>query len=137
MQQIKWYRWWGQFTPQNCQKHPDKIWLFGDNEQQQGSGPMSGQAVIRYCPNAYGIPTKRAPNNDPKSFWSDDTFEENVRLIKEAVAKIPTDRPWIISIHGIGTGRANLPFKAPKTYIELGKILEWYGLNADAERLHE
>ena len=60
------------FSIEDCSNHPDRVFIFGDNLIQKGKG---GQAVIRDCHNAYGIPTKRTPSMDNNAFFSDN-FDE-------------------------------------------------------------
>ena len=101
------------WTRESVSNDPDRYYLFGDNEQGIGTG---GQACIRGLSNAFGIPTKRAPGMADGDFWSDDEIEANCRLIDEAWLKIPTDKPWVISQEGLGTGLSELPKRAPRTY---------------------
>lgn len=56
------------YTPEICRKHPDWLFVFGDNIRQVGS---AGQACIRGMPNSYGIPTKHAPGMGDEDFFSD------------------------------------------------------------------
>src|SRR5687768_3383693 len=64
----------------------DKIFLFGDNLAGRGYG---GQAKeMRGEENAIGIPTKKAPSNNPNAFFTDKEFAANKRAIDEAFAKI-------------------------------------------------
>ena len=84
------------FSIELAHKHPTYLFVFGDNLVGNGQG---GQAIIRYCKNSFGIPTKKLPSSLPDSFFNDDNFEFIV---------FPED--------GLGTGLAQLPEKAPKTY---------------------
>ena len=97
------------WTRESVSNDPDRYYIFGDNEQGIGTG---GQACIRGLSNAFGIPTKRSAED----FWSDDELDANCRLIDEAWLKIPTDKPWVISQEGLGTGLSELPERAPRTY---------------------
>ena len=97
------------WTRASVKADTERYYLFGDNEAGTGKG---GQAVIRGLPNAFGIPTKRSPSE----YWSDETFEDNCRAIDAAWLTIPTDRPWVISHEGLGTGLSELPTRAPRTY---------------------
>lgn len=47
------------YTIQLLNQNKHKIYVFGDNMKRYGKG---GQAVIRDCPNSFGIPTKRYPS---------------------------------------------------------------------------
>lgn len=106
MKIIRQKEWW---TRESVAADPGRIYIFGDNEEGWGTG---GQACIRGLENAYGIPTLKAPGE----FWSDDDFEQNMKAIEAAIAMIPTDRDWVISADGLGTGLAQLDARAPKTF---------------------
>ncbi len=96
----------------------DKLYIFGDNTEGWGKG---GQAIIRDEPNAFGISTK----NSPSEFMSDNNFEANKARIDADIEAIKTDgRPIVFPEDGIGTGRADLKNKAPKTYEYLIEEIE-------------
>jgi len=57
-----------------CNSNPDAIVVFGDNLIGRGT---AGQAIIRYCSNSYGVPTKRLPSMATGSFFSDTEEEYN------------------------------------------------------------
>jgi hypothetical protein len=97
------------WTRESVQADPDRIYIFGDNEEGVGHG---GQACIRGLDNAFGIPTLKAPG----VFWSDEEIDANIAAIEAAIERIPVDRPWVISHEGLGTGLAELPARAPATY---------------------
>lgn len=97
----------------------DKIFLFGDNLSGRGYG---GQArEMRGEENAVGIPTKKAPDNKPNSFFSDKEFAENKKAIDAAFGKIPPGKTIVIPKAGIGTGLAQLSEKAPNTFAYLNE----------------
>lgn len=98
----------------------DKIYLFGDNVQEKGSGGMAGQ--MRGEINAIGIPTKKASSMDDSAFFSDDQFSYNVFYIFKAFLKIPKDRDIVVPSN-IGRGLSQLDKKAPITYKYLTKLL--------------
>ena len=101
-------------TRKMLRQHPNWIFLFGDNLEKRGYG---GQAkVMRGEPNAIGIPTKKRPSMKRDSFFTDDEFEENKKAIDKAIAEIPKDKIIVMPIRGLGTGRAMLRVKAPKTW---------------------
>lgn len=56
-----------------CEMHHDKLFVFGDNTRRFG---MGGQAIIRTCDNAFGIPTKRKPAMTPGSFFTEGNEED-------------------------------------------------------------
>lgn len=101
------------YNEEFCLKNKDALIVFGDNLIRKGK---AGQAAIRDCKNAYGIPTKRLPSMNPDAFFSDKLEEINIVqehldfLLKEhkngRVIYLPTD--------GIGTGLARLSSKSPK-----------------------
>jgi hypothetical protein len=96
---------------------PDCVFIFGDNLIAAGCG---GQAQIRYCKNSHGIPTKKLPSNSSESFFTDDEFELNKKAIDSALESIPSEYKTIVFPEdGLGTGLADLPNKAPRTYAYL------------------
>jgi len=106
------------WSRQTVEADQERYYIFGDNE---GGVGMGGQACIRGLDNAFGIPTKKSVSE----FWSDDNLKANKKAIEEAIAKIPTDKPWVISQDGLGTGLSELPARAPRTYQYLvGRITE-------------
>ena len=108
VKKVKWY------TIELANSHPDHLFIFGDNTIGQGCG---GQAAIRYCKNAYGIPTKKYPTMSANAFFYDEDFDLNTILIKEAIDKTPTNYEYIVFPQdGLGTGLAKLPETGPKIY---------------------
>lgn len=95
-------------------KNPDKTFIFGDNLERGGFG---GQAKeMRGEPNAIGIPTKKLPSMTDDSFFTDDEFSENKKAINIALSKVPRNATVVMSTYGLGTGRAQLKERAPKTW---------------------
>ncbi len=125
--------WWGDLAmPKFLNKPPiylrdDRTYVFADNVRKQGQGPKSGQAVIRGHKTAHGIPSKESP----REFWNDKNYARNIEHIDEAIAKIPRDKPIVISSGGIGTGHANLEKTAPKTFAYLQESLKKAGLHPE------
>lgn len=107
---------------QDLQRERHKIFLFGDNLLKEGCGGQAG--AMRGEPNALGIPTKKAPYNFDLAFFNDAEFDANCREIDRAFDKIPPGVTVVIPIDGLGTGRAKLREKAPRTYEYLRKKLE-------------
>lgn len=103
------------FTEKLCIENTDYVFVFGDNESRYGRG---GQAVIRFCANALGLPTKKSPYE----YWSDDEFEHNKSVIDVSIKAIqswmkpPYNRKIVFSSNGYGNGLAELPKRAPNTY---------------------
>ena len=102
-------------------KNPDKVFLFGDNLKGYGKG---GQAIIRDEPNAIGIPTKKAPSMDKTAFFTDAEYTSNKKVIDEAFSKIPRGKTIVVPKDNLGTGRAQLKQKAPKTWFYLQEKLK-------------
>jgi len=98
-----------------AKSNPNHLYIFGDNLTGMG---RSGQAVIRYCKNAHGIPTKKLPSQYDNSYFTDDEYEINIMWIKDAIDNIAYDEYDCIVFpeDGLGTGLAELPIRAPKTY---------------------
>lgn len=117
------FRYWSDMIRRSdLRANPDKIYLFGDNLVEKGYG---GQAKeMRGEPNAIGIPTKKYPDNNENSFFTDSEYEENIAAIERAIAKIPKGKEIIVPPAGLGTGLADLPNRAPKTYQYLKQRLE-------------
>ena len=109
-------------SPKILRSRPDCLFLFGDNEDQAGTG---GQAVIRHEPNAIGIVTKRRPFMNEDAFYDDNDFETNISAIDQSfdtlrkrVEQSSGEYKFIfIPKDGLGTGLSELPQRAPKTFI--------------------
>lgn len=104
------------FSVKDCNNNPNKIYIFGDNLCGVGNG---GQAIIRDCHNAYGIPTKRLPSMGPASFFSDE-FDE-YEAVKFAIEKLVMRYPlkeitFVFPTDGLGTGLAQMKTKSPKLF---------------------
>lgn len=113
-------------TREYVRANRDKLFLFGDNLERRGFGGQA--AAMRGEPNAIGIPTKKSPSYKEEAFFSDDEFEQNkaaidaafgtlMRAVTEAVRSI------VIPSDGLGTGRAQLDTRAPRTFVYLQKRL--------------
>ncbi|WP_037500648.1 hypothetical protein [Sphingomonas jaspsi] len=111
----------GHYSADLCRGNPLHVFLFGDNLMRRGFG---GQAIIRCEPNAFGVPTKREPDNRLESFFEDGNARDQQALVTailmvKAMARtmdvvVPvlpgTDEP------SLGCGLANLPNNAPNLY---------------------
>ena len=53
-------------TKEYLRNNLNNMFVFGDNLLRRG---YAGAASLRDEPNAYGFITKKAPNNDDKSFY--------------------------------------------------------------------
>ena len=108
VEKIKW------FSVELCRNNPNKLYIYGDNTIGVGKG---GQAAIRDEPNAHGIPTKVYPSMSSDSFFSDDDYESNIEIIRKTIDAIPQNYEAIVFPEdGLGTGLAELPLRAPRTY---------------------
>lgn len=105
------------FSIELVNNHPNYLFVFGDNLVGRGQG---GQAIIRYCKNSFGIPTKKLPSSFADSFFDDAEFDSNIEHIKNKIDQLVELRNdfecVIFPVDGLGTGLAQLPQKAPKTY---------------------
>ncbi len=123
--------WEGLYSVKVVRQFPSHIFVFGDNIVGWGKG---GQACIRDEQNAFGIPTKLYPSMDARSFFSDEietardfVFDSidrlvNVCIITNGIATFPAA--------GLGTGRAELPTRAPKLYADMcDYIYEQFSVN--------
>lgn len=115
----------GFWTSQDCINETTALFVFGDNDAHKGVG---GQAIIRNRKNAIGIPTKKFPNNNITSFYTDATYDDNCQKIYTAIVKLVRAsinyNAIIFPENGFGTGLAKLPEKAPKTLAYLEKMIE-------------
>ncbi len=95
-----------------CRNSPTNIFVFGDNLQGWG---RAGQAVIRNCSNAWGVPTKRYPSMKEDSFFSDRQDEYDI-VLKElsTLWQMHRDgRTIVLPINPIGSGLARVQFRSP------------------------
>lgn len=95
-------------TQEFMRKHPDWLFVFGDNLERKGFG---GQAYeMRGEPNAVGLPTKRGPA--PTAFLSDQDYvrvlQTNFKDINNLVLHLGRGGVVVWPEDGIGTGRAQL-----------------------------
>lgn len=116
----------GYWTREGVMKDMQSLYIFGDNDAGFGT---KGQAVIRNLPNAIGIPTKKYPGRKAMHFYTDDEFKENEKKLAAAFGKcrkrLKTGEfgRFVLPEDGLGTGLAELPTKAPKTYAILQRML--------------
>jgi hypothetical protein len=102
------------YTSELLKANPDKIYVFGDNNQRQGK---KGQASVRDEANAMGISTKLRPSADEDAFMTDNQIKANAAIIDSDIAKIKaTGKTVVFPKDGLGTGLAALKSKAPNTY---------------------
>ena len=113
-------------TREYVRANRNKLFLFGDNLEHRGLGGQA--AAMRGEPNAIGIPTKKSPSYKDDAFFSDDEFEQNRTAIDAAFVEVTnaiTDsiRVIVIPSDGLGTGRAQLNRRAPRTFAYLERCL--------------
>ena len=111
----------------DVKSNPNTLYVFGDNDARKGYGGQA--ATMRGERNAVGIRTKALPETGENAYWSDKTYEENIRKIDEDMAPLFAHTgPVVIPSDGIGTGRAQLARRAPKTFEYLqSKLAELEG----------
>ena len=115
----------GYWTENDVTDNPDWLFVYGDNDVGMGKG---GQAIIRDLSNTIGIPTKKYPSYNPSSYYTDAEYKKNVAKIDYAIEKIiilsKKYKYVILPEDGFGTGLADLPKKAPKTFDYLVKAVD-------------
>lgn len=120
----------GFWTVKDVRKRPNYLFIFGDNDVKKGKG---GQAVIRSEPNVAGIPTDKKPGKHPDSYYTDDEYDLNKKKIMNAINYIielsAEYEAVVLPEAGFGTGLADLPNKAPKTYKFLLKAVKYLKAN--------
>lgn len=108
------------FTVNECIKNPKSLYIFGDNAVNYGKG---GQAIIRDCPNAFGIPTKMFPTMTIEAFFMDtpESFKYVLTKVEELndIFKSNKYDYIVFPIDGLGTGLARMPYYAPKLFKQL------------------
>lgn len=115
----------GYWSIVDVKNNPDSLFVYGDNNIGRGK---AGQAIIRDLPNTIGIPTKRYPSKNPDAFYNDSEYINNTRRISQAIDKIiqrsVSYRYVVLPKQGFGTGLAELPKRAPRTYEFLVQSIE-------------
>ena len=104
---VKW------LSPEELKANPTKLYLFGDNLISKGK---AGQACIRDCVNAYGIPTKRLPSMNSNAFFSDQPDE--LEAVKQACNGLVSLRGLkiVMPADGLGSGLARMKQYSPKAH---------------------
>lgn len=105
---------------------PENLYVFGDNVARKGSGPKSGQAVIRGLPNALGVRVKYKPSNDPSAFFNDTSkcWEITHGDLMNITLCLEEGRNVYWPADGIGTGRAKLKNYAPRLAAFIDEYVE-------------
>lgn len=114
-----------------CENNPSFLFVFGDNLLKKGK---KGQAIIRDCKNAFGVPTKRLPSMEKGSFFTDQRDE--IDIVKEKLIFLWEEhlsgKTIVLPKNMIGSGLARLNENSP--YIN-GIISRFY--NSAKERVHD
>ena len=127
----------GNWTLNDVNGNPNKLFVFGDNNARVGKG---GQAIIRDCVNSIGIRTKKGPSLKSVAFYNDNDFDINRQNILDDVLSlkakaIETNSIIVFSDGGYGTGLASLKSKAPKTFQYLCQVLrDYFGFDNETGR---
>ena len=112
------------FSVKDCNNNPNKIYIFGDNLCGVGKG---GQAIIRDCHNAFGIPTKRTPSMGSNAFFSDnfDEYEAVKSKIEQLIllASCKKTTIFVFPKAGLGTGLARMNQTSPKLFKYMNRML--------------
>jgi len=113
------------YTRPDIQSHRDWLFVFGDNLQGRGYGGQAKEA--RGEPNAVGIVTKRLPSMAEGAFLQDSDVLRVTPLWQQAFSKINLHLMGggvvIWPSEGVGTGRAQLPARAPGLWQELNLFI--------------
>lgn len=113
------------YSTKLCQGHTDKLFVFGENQQQQNSGVKGGgQAVIRPEFNTYGFCTL----SEIGRYWEDDNYSDNIIQIETDIRTIKLllvsqFMHIVFPMYGLGTGRAGMLSSCPKTFLYMSKRL--------------
>ena len=116
------------FSPKLCASHSHIRFVFGDNLEDytaQSLGKKArgykGQAAIRDCDNAFGVPTKEKAARTLEAYWKDDAFDHHKEIIDLAFDRLLDGDPLFIAFpaDGLGTGLAQLDRRAPRTFTYL------------------
>jgi len=116
------------YNAKTLRARSDCLFLFSDNEDKAST---RGQAVIRHEPNAVGIVTKRHPFMNEDSFYDDEDYSNNIAAIDESFENLRKKieasgmeyKFIFIPKDGLGTGLAQLPQRAPKTFVYILSLL--------------
>lgn len=105
------------YDNQIVENNKDSLFVFGDNLDRVGK---AGQAIIRDNFNTIGISTKKHPNMDEESFYTDNL--ECLKYLLDDLSKFVNTlnnsnyKKVILPEDGLGTGLAQLNKRAPKLF---------------------
>lgn len=87
------------------QKHPNHIFVFGDNKVRRG---YNGGAALRDCHNSYGFITKKYPSYVDEAYYHileyREVFKKELNKLKILIEQSP-NKTFLIS--KLGSGLAN------------------------------
>ena len=103
------------------------IRVFGDNVLRSGK---AGQAVIRDCPDSFGIATKFSPTRSPQAYFNDKASETAFNVFKTDIILLrrlaeATDAVLVFPMSGLGTGLSQVPTRAPITFKRMMRYLSY------------
>jgi len=110
-------------TTARCNKNKDSIYVYADNIIKKGK---SGQAIIRDCENAIGIPIKRFPKNNDESNLRDTIEDTRAVIVALNKIKMKSYNGYKIMLpkEGLGINLNNLGLHAPKIHILIHNFIE-------------
>jgi hypothetical protein len=98
--------------------HPELIFVYGNDYMERGcfgqSAHLGGTGEYRKK-NTFRVPTSYKYCSNPVLF-SDASYEENIRLIDDAIQQFSADIRPVIVLNKIGEGASNLKLLAPRTF---------------------
>jgi len=94
-----------EITDEFLRESPNAYFVFGDNATRQGLG---GAAKLRHNPKAIGFITKKAPNNDPRAFFTVEEFIKPFFSQLDALRELIKSNPQnVYYVSKLGAGLAN------------------------------
>ena len=116
------------YSLEQCEKNPNKLYIFGDNAMRVGNG---GQAQIRPADNSYGIATKSTPMTNELAYFGDRQdeadiiFGDIVELYDVYMGMTESNYDTIVfPADGLGTGLSQMPERSPKLYKWMNSTIE-------------
>lgn len=110
---------------EEVRKNRNKLYVFGDNLLGIGYGGQAKEMRSEY--NTIGIPTKKSPSE----YLNNSDYDKVVPIIKAKFSIIEghlqCNHKVVIPSTGVGTGRADLPNKAPKIWAVIETELKKLG----------
>jgi hypothetical protein len=111
------------YTLALVKRHPDEIFVFGDN--MAGWGKKIGQAIIRPMPNAFGVPTKREPARYEAAYFSDQPDEfAAIHKSLQKLYRLSRTHTLVFPLGGLGTGLAEMQVRSPQAWKYMNQILK-------------